>query len=84
MGKFRMTEALPWSLRDRESFCNAGDMGSIPGSGRYPGEGNGNSLHILAWEITRTEEPSKLQSMGSPRVRHNLATEQQQPVDPTI
>jgi len=24
--------------------CNAGDMGSIPGLGRFPGEGNGNQL----------------------------------------
>ena len=29
---------------------------------------------ILAWEIPRTEEPSGLQSMGSQRFRHNLAT----------
>ena len=33
---------------------------------------------ILAWEIPWTEEPSKLQSMESHRVRHDLATEQQQ------
>jgi len=26
----------------KESACNAGDMGSIPGSGRSPGKGNGN------------------------------------------
>ena len=39
-------------------------MGSIPGSGRYPGEGNGNSLHILAWKIPWTEDPGGLQSMG--------------------
>ena len=30
---------------------------------------------ILAWEIPWTEEPGGLQSMGSQRVRHNLATE---------
>ena len=30
---------------------------------------------ILAWEIPWTEEPGRLQSMGSPRVRHNSATE---------
>ena len=29
---------------------------------------------ILAWEITWTEEPSRLQSLGSQRVRHDLAT----------
>ena len=30
---------------------------------------------ILAWEIPWTEEPGGLQSMGSQRVRHDLATE---------
>ena len=37
-------------------------MGSIPGSGRSPGEGNGSTL---AWRIPWTEEPGGLQSMGS-------------------
>ena len=35
----------------KESACNAGHLGSIPGSGRSPGEGNDNSLSILAWRI---------------------------------
>ena len=48
--------------------ANAGDLGSIPGLGRYPGERHGS---ILAWRIPWTEEPSGLQSMGSPRVRHD-------------
>ena len=34
----------------------------IPGSRRSPGEGNGS---ILAWEIPWTEEPGRLQTMGS-------------------
>ena len=33
---------------------------------------------ILAWEIPWTEETGRLQSMGSKRVGHNLATQQQQ------
>ena len=33
---------------------------------------------ILAWRIPWTEEPGRLQSMRSQRVRHNLATKQQQ------
>ena len=33
---------------------------------------------ILAWEILWREKPGGLQSMGSQRVRHNLATKQQQ------
>ena len=42
---------------------NAGDVGLIPGLGRFPGEGNGTYSSILAWEIPRTEEPGGLQSM---------------------
>ena len=32
------------------SACNAGDMGLIPGSGRSPGEGNGNPLQYSGLE----------------------------------
>ena len=35
---------LPCGSDGKESTCNAGDLGSIPGSGRSPGEGNGNPL----------------------------------------
>ena len=35
---------LPRWLSRKESACNTGDMGSIPGSGRSPGVGNGNSF----------------------------------------
>ena len=54
---------FPHSSVGKESACNAGDPGSIPGLGIFPGEGNGNILHTcrIAW----TEEPGKLQSMGS-------------------
>ena len=37
-------------LSSKESACNAGDSGSIPGSGRSPGGGHGNSLHYSCWE----------------------------------
>ena len=77
-----------WNLRaslvlsGKESTCDAGDMGSIAGSGRSPGEGNGYPLPgILAWRIPWTEEPGGLQSMGVTRVRHDLATKQQQEFD---
>ena len=56
------------------SACNAGDPGSIPGSGRYTGEGNGTHSSILAWKIPWTEEPDRLQSMGSQRLGHDRAT----------
>ena len=35
---------------DKESACNAGDLGSIPGSGRSPGGGNGNPLQYSCLE----------------------------------
>jgi len=35
---------LPWWFSGKESTCNAGDMDSIPGSGRSSEEGNGNSF----------------------------------------
>ena len=35
---------FPYSSVGKESACNAGDLGSIPGSGRSSGEGNGNPL----------------------------------------
>ena len=38
------TSLLPCNSVSKESACNAGDLGSIPGSGRFSGEGNGNSL----------------------------------------
>ena len=37
-------------LDDKESVCNAGDLGSIPGLGRSPGEGNGNPLQYSCLE----------------------------------
>ena len=53
---------------------NAGDVrdaGSIPGSGRSPGGGNGNLLQYSCLENPMTEEPGRLQSMGSRRVVHD-------------
>ena len=40
--RLRFQMGLPWWLSSKESACNAGDLGLIPGLGRFPGEGNGN------------------------------------------
>ena len=50
---------------------NAGDTGSIPGSGGFPGPEMVTNSNILAWEIPWTEEPGRLQSMESQRVGHD-------------
>ena len=44
--------------------ANAGDAGSIPGSGRSPGGGHGNQLQYSCLEIPWREEPDGLQAMG--------------------
>ena len=56
--------------------ANAGgvrDTGSIPGWGRSPEEEMATHSRILAWRTPRTEEPGRLQSMGSQRVRHDYS-----------
>ena len=55
---------FPGGSDSKASAYNAGDLGSIPGLKRSPGEGNGNSS-ILTWRISWTEEPGGLQSTGS-------------------
>ena len=69
---------FPGGSDGKASVYNKGDLGSTPGSGRSPGEGNGNPLQYYCLEILWTEEPGGLLSMGSHRVRHNLITKQKQ------
>ena len=46
IGKFFIFYSMgfPGGSDGKESACNARDLGSIPGSGRHPGEGTGNPL----------------------------------------
>ena len=58
---------FPGGSEDKASACNVGDPGSIPGSGRSPGDGNGNPLQYScldrgAWWAT---------VMGLQRVGHD-------------
>ena len=49
----------------KDSACNAGDPGSIPVSGRCPGEGNGNPLQYSCLENSMDREAwQAIQSMG--------------------
>ena len=56
-----MLKGFPGGSDGKESACSAGDEGSIPGSGRSPGEGNdnplqysclGNPMNRGAWQAT--------------------------------
>ena len=54
-------EGSPGGTDGEESAHNAGELGSISGSGRCPGEGNGNPYpSILAWRILWTEKTGGL------------------------
>ena len=43
---------FPGASDSKESIYNAGDLGSIPETGRFPGEGNGNPLQYSYLERT--------------------------------
>ena len=59
-----ITEGFPGGSDYKESSCNVGDPGLIPGLGRSPGEGHGNPLQYSCLENPWTEEPGGLQSIG--------------------
>ena len=54
---------FPGGSELKPSACNVGDLGSIPGSGRSPGEGMATHSSI-AWRIPWTEEPDCYSSWG--------------------
>ena len=61
----------PHSLVGKESVCNAGDLGSIPGLGRSPGKGNDNPLQYPCLENPMDRGAWWALSMTLKRVRHN-------------
>ena len=66
------SHSFPSGSDGKESVCHAVDLGSIPGSGRSPGEREWQPFYSIAvWRIPWTEEPGRLQSMGLQRVGHN-------------
>ena len=56
---------------------NAGDVGSIPGLGRSPAEGNGNSLQYLCLGNPMDKEAWQVTVHRVTKVRHDLVTKQQ-------
>ena len=55
----------------KESACNVGDPGSIPGLADPLEKEMAVHSRILAWKIPWMEEPVRLQSMESQRVKHD-------------
>ena len=63
----------------KNSLANAEDASSIPGWEDLLEKEMAIHSSMLAWEISWTEDPGRLQSVGSQRVRHDFATKQQGP-----
>ena len=55
---------LPWGSTGKDSACNVGDLGLIPGLGRSPGEEKSYRLQYSGLK-------NSMESMGSQRVGHN-------------
>ena len=70
----KLRKGFPCSSVGKESACNAGDLGSIPGSGRSPGEGNGNPLQYSCLENPMDKGVWQATVHGVSRVGHNLVT----------
>ena len=60
-----------WKVK--ASACNAGDLGSIPGSGRSPGEGNGNPLQYSCLENPMDRGAWQAIVHGVPKSRTRLS-----------
>ena len=65
---------FPYSSVGKKSACNAGDPGSIPGSGRSLGEGNGNPLQYSCLENPMDRGAWQATVRRVARVRYDLAT----------
>ena len=65
---------FPHSSVGKESACSAGDLGLIPGSGRSPGEGNGNPLQYSCLENPMDRGAWQAIVHRVTRVRHDLVT----------
>ena len=69
---------LPRWLSSEASICSAGEAGSIPESGRFPGEGNSNPLKYSCLENLMDREAWQATVHRIARVEHDLVTKQQQ------
>ena len=68
-------QGFPGVSDGKESACDAGDLGSVPGSGRPPGKRNGYPLQCSCLENPMDREKRlRFQAMGSQRVRHDSTT----------
>ena len=65
---------FPGSSAGKESACNAGDLSSIPGLGRFPGRGHGNLLQYSCLENSQGQKRLTGYNPWGCKVRHDWAT----------
>ena len=70
-GSFRASQMVLVVKNPSASTGDIRDVSSVPQSGRFPAGGHATHSSILAWEFPWTEEPGRLQSMESQRVRQD-------------
>ena len=77
----KVNSGLPGSSVGKESACNVGDLGFIPGSGRSPGEGNDYSLQYSHLENSMDRGTWWALVHGAANVGHDLVTKSPPPYD---
>ena len=77
----KVNSGLPGSSVGKESACNVGDLGFIPGSGRSPGEGNDYSLQYSHLENSMDRGTWWALVHGAAKVGHDLVTKSPPPYD---
>ena len=73
MAKFKTPlpiQGFPGGSDGKEPACSAGDLGSIPGSGRFPSEGSGNPLQYSCLENPMDRAAWRATVMGSQSRTH--------------
>ena len=75
-------QELLWWLSGKESVCNARDTDLIPGSGRTPGEGNGNPFQYSCLGNPKDRGAWWATVHGVARVGHDLGTKSPPPISP--
>ena len=68
-----MSRGFPDGSGSKECACNAGDLSLIPGSGRSPGEGNGNPLQYSCLENSMDRGAWQATALGVAKCQTRLS-----------
>ena len=81
---FPQAQGFPGGKVGKELCLHAGDLGSIPGLGRSPGEGHGKPLQYSCLENPTDRGVWRATVHGVARVRHGLVTKPPPPASPKV